>query len=54
MSYNIYLGRKGPIETFWVILKRIFEKKGPKKSIFWNVLSGELIFQIELEPPLIV
>ena len=54
MPYNIYLGRKRPLESILGHFQTHICKKGPKKSIFWNFLSGELIFQIELEPPLIV
>ena len=54
MPYNTYLGRKRPLESILDHFQTHICKKGPKKSIFWNFLSGELIFQIELEPPLIV
>ena len=54
IPYNIYLGWKRPLESILGHFLTHICEKGPKKLIFRNFLPGELIFQTELGPPLIV
>ena len=54
IPYNIYMGWKRPLESILDHFLTHICEKGPKKLIFRNFLPGELIFQTELGPPLIV